>query len=982
MADRGRGRGRGGPRGGATGSGFPPRGGGGYDGGHRGRGGGGRGGFGRGGGPPSGPLIYPPNEPPTLHPRLNDNTQQQLVTSFKNAGYRPERPLRPGFGTLGTPIKLRANFFAVKLPKGPYYNYAVVVTDTSPSSAKGGKKAKAKPQGDDPAEPPTIKSPIKRRIFELLEVQPAFQPYKAFVTHDSSQRMIAAKQLPQPLQITVTFIEEDETKPSAGAKVYNVSIEYLGEIDLNVLRQYTEANLQYRDYDMQPVISALNLVLQHHAGRTGVRVGKKDSNGESKFFFDPGQNRRQLAPGSEIWQGFFISVRPTFKQLMVNINVCYTAFIEAGNLADALFAIGGNTHGAMPTLPPSIANSIKVKTRHLKHRKKLFKIGTTTARNTFFKCSEYGDINLSVEQYFQRKYSIKLKHPTDLPVVSLGVIDKNGTKSHNWVPAELCDIVVGLPRRGKLSDVETSNMIRFACNTPGTNARDIVETGLPILGFTSNSSSVLNSFGIEIENKMSGIPARVLPPPRLAYREGRAEMKEGAWNILNVKFQLGAQVRPWWVLYVNDSRGRTRQQDELRPLIEAFKDKCGKCGMVIPREMPALLPIASLNKIHNDDQARTGALRCIQDILTVAMRQKGKPSFVLVLLERVDHFIYPGIKRIGDVTLGIHTVHMQLDKALDPRKQDQYLSNVALKVNTKLGGINHKLDDGAMRWLRKKPTMMVGIDVTHAGPGSRAGTPSIAAVVASIDDSFVHFPCSLGIQEYDPKQDNKEMVDNLCDMLVERLKAYEARNKKLPERIFVFRDGVSEGQFSVLLREEYPKIRRAFEKLSAKAKYKPLLSIVVCGKRHHAKFPATDAQYADRTGNTKPGTVVDKGVTSVFDYDFYLQAHAGLQGTVKSTHYTVIYDENRFEPDEIQKGTYDQSYLYARATRSVSLIPPAYYADLACERGRCYLNEFLNAEDQVTATSFKSGKSDLERERQRVYQEAKVYWGQGVRVSL
>ncbi|KIL63066.1 hypothetical protein M378DRAFT_193040 [Amanita muscaria Koide BX008] len=926
MADRGRGRGRGGPRGGAPGSGFPPRGGspshgpprggGGYDGGHR---GGGRG----------------------------------------------------------------ANFFAVKLPKGPYYNYAVVVTDTSPSSAKGGKKGQAKPQGDDPAEPPTIKSPIKRRIFELLEVQPAFQPYKAFVTHDSSQRMIAAKQLPQPLQITVTFIEEDETKPSAGAKVYNVSIEYLGEIDLNVLRQYTEANLQYRDYDMQPVISALNLVLQHHASRTGVRVGKKDSNGESKFFFDPGeQNRRRLAPGSEIWQGFFISVRPTFKQLMVNINVCYTAFIEAGNLADALFAIGGNTHGAMPTLPPSIANSIKVKTKHLKHRKKLFKIGTTTARNTFFKCSEYGDVNLSVEQYFQRKYSIKLKHPTDLPVVSLGVIDKNGTKSHNWVPAELCDIVVGLPRRGKLSDIETSNMIRYACNTPGTNARDIVETGLPILGFTSNNSSVLNTFGIEIENKMSGIPARVLPPPRLAYREGRTDMKEGAWNILNVKFQLGAQVRPWWVLYVNDSRGRTRQQDELRPLIEAFKDKCMKCGMAIPREMPALLPIASLNKIHNDDQARTGALRCIQDILTVAMRQKGKPSFVLVLLERVDHFIYPGIKRIGDVTLGIHTVHMQLDKALDPRKQDQYLSNVALKVNTKLGGINHKLDDGAMRWLRKKPTMMVGIDVTHAGPGSRAGTPSIAAVVASIDDSFVHFPCSLGIQEYDPKQDNKEMVDNLCDMLVERLKAYEARNKKLPERIFVFRDGVSEGQFSVLLREEYPKILRAFEKLSAKAKYKPLLSIVVCGKRHHAKFPATDAQYADRTGNTKPGTVVDKGVTSVFDYDFYLQAHAGLQGTVKSTHYTVIYDENRFEPDEIQKGTYDQSYLYARATRSVSLIPPAYYADLACERGRCYLNEFLNAEDQVTAASFKSGKSDLERERQRVYQEAKVYWGQGIHSDM
>jgi hypothetical protein len=51
-----------------------------------------------------------------------------------------------------------------------------------------------------------------------------------------------------------------------------------------------------------------------------------------------------------------------------------------------------------------------------------------------------------------------------------------------------------------------------------------------------------------------------------------------------------------------------------------------------------------------------------------------------------------------------------------------------------------------MRWLTEKKTMMVGIDVTHPGPGSRDGTPSIAAVVASVDDSFVQFPASLRIQ--------------------------------------------------------------------------------------------------------------------------------------------------------------------------------------------------------------------------------------------
>lgn len=43
--------------------------------------------------------------------------------------------------------------------------------------------------------------------------------------------------------------------------------------------------------------------------------------------------------------------------------------------------------------------------------------------------------------------------------------------------------------------------------------------------------------------------------------------------------------------------------------------------------------------------------------------------------------------------------------------------------------------------------MLVGMDVTHPGPGAVKGAPSIAAVTASYDDEFTQFPASLRMQE-------------------------------------------------------------------------------------------------------------------------------------------------------------------------------------------------------------------------------------------
>jgi eukaryotic translation initiation factor 2C len=259
--------------------------------------------------------------------------------------------------------------------------------------------------------------------------------------------------------------------------------------------------------------------------------------------------------------------------------------------------------------------------------------------------------------------------------------------------------------------------------------------------------------------------------------------------------------------------------------------------------------------------------------------------------------------------------------------------------------------------------MLVGIDVTHPSPGSKEGAPSVAGIVASIDKHLGQWPAGFSIQE-----GRKEMVSALEGMFLRRLTLWEDHNPQLPDNIIIYRDGVSEGQYQLLLDQELPLIRNACKQKYPADRTKagfPKISIIVCGKRHHTRFyPSTEGD-ADRSSNCGPGTVVDRGVTEVRNWDFFLQPHACLQGTARTGHYYVILDEVfRFRPlkhphvypaDALEELTHNMCHLFGRATKAVSLCPPAYYADLLCTRLRCYLSDQFDPNDSSATPSVASG---------------------------
>lgn len=137
--------------------------------------------------------------------------------------------------------------------------------------------------------------------------------------------------------------------------------------------------------------------------------------------------------------------------------------------------------------------------------------------------------------------------------------------------------------------------------------------------------------------------------------------------------------------------------------------------------------------------------------------------------------------------------------------------------------------------------------------------------------------------------------------------------------------------------------------------YNPKITFVIVQKRHHARFFPISAQSADRSGNCQPGTCVDTTIVHPFEFDFYIQSHAGLLGTSRPTHYQVLYDDNRFTSDELQTLTYNLCHLYARATRTVSVVPAVYYAHMVASRARFHAKGEHWSDTQSTETGSGAG---------------------------
>ncbi|RYG67439.1 hypothetical protein EON64_07440 [archaeon] len=414
--------------------------------------------------------------------------------------------------------------------------------------------------------------------------------------------------------------------------------------------------------------------------------------------------------------GYYASLRCTLSGLCMISEVSVGCFLRGGNLVSVMANVGNyrdeadmirDSKGLVNSghqdaafgLPRSRLSQMestlkgaKVKLLHLRHNKKFKSFGP--AANHPDSSFEYDDEQVTVAEYFERmaksdpRYSAalpsgRLYYP-HLPTLHIG------TKKHvTLVPVELVFVTEGQSRqRGLPADI-ANNIIRYAAQAPEDRFENLINrSGQDGILRSLQDDPNAAAFGLHgVSSKPMKVQACILPPPKLQYGNRVIEPQlKGAWNLSGgVRFAHPA------VPFRGDSRikyGLIITCDRSEPsncdfLITDFKT-------ALERESEAVgMP---LEQIQSSPLAVRGNQRDLDEAMGY-FKQKGARIVVCLLM----YDCYPLLKLVADL-MKLPTQCVTWKNFNKPPRN--YHTSLLVKMNYKLGGVNHTLASRAPRTSR------------------------------------------------------------------------------------------------------------------------------------------------------------------------------------------------------------------------------------------------------------------------------------------
>uniref|UniRef100_A0A673HRJ9 Protein argonaute-4-like n=1 Tax=Sinocyclocheilus rhinocerous TaxID=307959 RepID=A0A673HRJ9_9TELE len=576
-------------------------------------------------------------------------------------------PRRPGLGTVGKPIRLLANHFQVQIPKIDVYHYDIDI------------KPEKRPRRVNREVVDTMVRHFKMQIFG--DSQPGY---------DGKRNMYTA----HPLPIGRDRVDLEVTLPGEGKdQTFKVSLQWVSVVSLQMLLEALSGHLNEVPEDS---VQALDVITRHLPSMRYTPVGRS-------FFSPPEGYYHPLGGGREVWFGFHQSVRPAMWNMMLNIDVSATAFYRAQPVIEFMCEVLDIQNINEQTKPLTDSQRVKftkeirglkVEVTHCGQMKRKYRVCNVTRRpashQTFPLQLENGQaMECTVAQYFKQKYSLQLKYP-HLPCLQVGQEQK-----HTYLPLEVCNIVAGQRCIKKLTDNQTSTMIKATARSAPDRQEEISRL-VKSNNMVGGPDPYLKEFGIVVHNDMTEVTGRVLPAPMLQYG-GRnktvATPNQGVWDMRGKQFYAGIEIKVWAVACF------APQKQCREDLLKSFTDQLRKiskdAGMPIQGQ-PCFCKYAQ------------GADSVEPMFKHLKMSYVGLQLIVVILPGKTP--VYAEVKRVGDTLLGMATQCVQVKNVV--KTSPQTLSNLCLKINAKLGGINNVLVPH-QRWdlekkKRKKKTKRFG----------------------------------------------------------------------------------------------------------------------------------------------------------------------------------------------------------------------------------------------------------------------------------
>ncbi|KAK7300313.1 hypothetical protein RJT34_11156 [Clitoria ternatea] len=711
------------------------------------------------------------------------------------------------------------------------------------------------------------------------------------------------------------------------AKTFKVEISFASKIPLQAISNALKGQ---ESENYQEAIRVLDIILRQHAAKQGCLLVRQS------FFHNQPNNYSDVGGGVLSCKGIHSSFRTTQSGLSLNIDTSTTMVIQPGPVVDFLIS---NQNVRDPysldwAKAKRTLKNLRIKASPSNQEYKITGLSELPCKDQLFTLKSKGGRDgedameeVTVYDYFVNHRKIDLRYSADLPCINVGK-----PKRPTFIPLELCDLV-SLQRYTKaLTTLQRSSLVEKSRQKPQERMRTLSDA---LRSSNYSAEPMLRNCGISISSSFVEVEGRVLQAPKLKFGNGvDFNPNNGRWNLNNKKVVRPTTIERWAV--VNFSA-----RCDVRGLVKDLI-KCGNMkGITI--EQP-------FDVFEENGQFRRAPPLVRVEKMFEHMRSKlpGAPQFILCILsERKNSDLYGPWKKKNLSEVGVVT------QCIAPtRVNDQYLTNVLMKINAKLGGLNSLLGvelSPSIPVVSKSPTLILGMDVSHGSPG-QTDIPSIAAVVSSREWPLIskYRAC---VRTQSPKL---EMIDNLFKKVSDKddegiireilLDFYNSSGNRKPENIIIFRDGVSESQFNQVLNIELNQIIEACKFLDEK--WDPKFMVVVAQKNHHTKFFQSGAPE-----NVPPGTVVDNKVCHPRNYDFYMCAHAGMIGTSRPTHYHVLLDEIGFSPDDLQELVHSLSYVYQRSTTAISVVAPICYAHLAATQ----MGQFMKFEDKSETSSSHGG---------------------------